>query len=244
MMGMHGVRMWQDHGLCYQGRHVAWMMSKAASKQKLIILPMCSFPSHYARQEHHCKPVTHLVSYQASGEHLVASLGDNQLTVYTGTHLGHHIGVVVRYTHEASECSTGGRLRSACWLPPGAVAGARTPGDICLAVGGEDRAVSLISLAEARVLGVLSGHSASVVGLAGVPANAERPGRLAALSTDAVITLWDTEAMRRVWSLKIANAHTLVRRVRMGCCPASMAVLGSGKVVACLAWMFFRDISM
>jgi hypothetical protein len=59
----------------------------------------------------------------------------------------------------------------------------------CLqAVGCEGRRVQVISLAEARVVAAMDGHSAEVASLSAADA---RPGLLASLATDGEVRLWD-----------------------------------------------------
>lgn len=56
------------------------------------------------------------------------------------------------------------------------------------AVGGEDKAIQIISVAESRVVAVLRGHKAEVVALASA---SQQPGLLVSLSTDGDVRIWD-----------------------------------------------------
>lgn len=56
------------------------------------------------------------------------------------------------------------------------------------AVGGEDKAIQIIGVAESRVVAVLRGHKAEVVALASA---SQKPGLLVSLSTDGDVRIWD-----------------------------------------------------
>lgn len=81
-------------------------------------------------------------------------------------------------------------------------------GNARLAIAGDDAAVSIISMAEARVTTLLQGHVAAVTDLA---ANPSQPGALAALSSDGSVALWDLGSERQRGPCSTSHAASLVR---------------------------------
>jgi len=118
-----------------------------------------------------------------------ASIGGSCASVYTTGHFSGEVALVCSFDNAATEHTAGGPLTCCCWLN-GRGWSQHPHGDACLAVGGEDRTVSVISVVEAHVVALLRGHAAEVVDLAapvGDPA-------LASLAADGEVRLWDVVA--------------------------------------------------
>ncbi|KAL6778084.1 hypothetical protein ACKKBG_A16860 [Auxenochlorella protothecoides x Auxenochlorella symbiontica] len=160
-------------------------------------------------KESHGGAVTGLACCSATpgAGNLVASIGSNHATVYDGTHLADHVSVAVQFVNSATAHTPGGNLRAATWLHP--MPETTEPGchgNARLAIAGDDAAVSIISMAEARVTTLLQGHVAAVTDLA---ANPSQPGALAALSSDGSVALWDLGSERQRGPCSTSHAASL-----------------------------------
>jgi hypothetical protein len=97
---------------------------------------------------------------------LFATCGGDFATVYDDEHFGDHVAVVAQFKNEKTKHSAGGELTAVAWVDARGFTGHEF-GDALLAVGGgNDNAVQIFSVAEARVVRMLKGHVGSVVALA------------------------------------------------------------------------------
>ncbi|KAG1680725.1 hypothetical protein FOA52_008057 [Chlamydomonas sp. UWO 241] len=140
-------------------------------------------------KESHCSPVHAVVFNTTSRElrNLVASVGGNQATVYDDSHMGDYVAVVVHFANQATEHHAGGDLSACAWISAAGLSN-HPNGDAWLTVAGKDPVIQILSVAEARVIGQLPGHTSEVTHLC---SPAGLPGLLLSLSRDGNIRLWD-----------------------------------------------------
>ncbi|DBA88802.1 TPA: hypothetical protein ACH3X1_004216 [Trebouxia sp. C0004] len=140
-------------------------------------------------KESHCSPVHQLAfNYTDEGmQNLFATVGNEQATVYDDLHMGDFIAVVVNFANQKTEHADGGELHTCTWLS-GQHDTPHPHGDALLAVAGADHNISVISIVEARVIGLLKGHTKDVVDLS---ACSSKPGLLVSLSKDGNARVWD-----------------------------------------------------
>lgn len=141
-------------------------------------------------KESHCSPVNHLAfNYTDAGmQNLFATVGKDQATIYDDLHMGEFIAVVVNFTNQKTEHADGGELHVCTWLHARHVT-QHPHGDALLAVAGADHNISIISIVEAQVIGLLKGHTKDVVDLSACPG---KPRLLVSLSKDGNVRVWDT----------------------------------------------------
>ncbi|KAG2499903.1 hypothetical protein HYH03_002191 [Edaphochlamys debaryana] len=140
-------------------------------------------------KESHCSPVFDLVFNTLSPEHanLFATVGKDQATVYDDEHMGDHLSTVVHYVNNPDEHHKGGDLTCCGWVQAEGV-NSHELGDAWLAVSGPEGAIQVISVVEAQVTQLLTGHTCEVVELRGCLGV---PGLLASLAVDGGLRLWD-----------------------------------------------------
>ncbi|KAI8471682.1 MAG: WD40-repeat-containing domain protein [Monoraphidium minutum] len=139
-------------------------------------------------KESHCRAIQALAFNleHPACRHLFATVARGQVTVYDDEHLGDHISVVLQYAPPPAASGQPVDVYACAWLPPQHAA----PDDAWLAVGASDRAVHVISAAEAAVIRLLPGHGADPVDLSTC---ATAPRLLLALCRDGGARLWDVE---------------------------------------------------
>ena len=94
---------------------------------------------------------------------LFATCGGDFATVYDDEHFGEHVAVVAQFKNEATRHTAGGELTAVAWVDARGFT-RHEFGDALLAVGGgDDNAVQIFSVAEARVVRMLKGHVGAVV---------------------------------------------------------------------------------
>eukprot|EP00887_Chlorella_sp_A99_P005555 scaffold1.g5555.t1 len=144
---------------------------------------------------------------------LFATVGSDQATIYDDEHMGDYVAVAVHFTNAPSEHAPGGELAAMAWLAGDAGLPPQPQGDALLAVGGADAAVSVISVAEARVVRLLRGHSKEVAELAACTA---RPALLLSLARDGELRLWHVPSETCLSSLQ--TDATAIAMSPDGCC--------------------------
>jgi WD40 repeat protein len=129
------------------------------------------------------------ISHTSLGN-LFATCGGDFATVYDDEHFGDNVAVVSQFKNEKTTHVGGGELSCVCWVD---ARGFTTHefGDALLAVGGgEDNVVQIFSVAEAKVMRLLKGHSGKLVALAS-GASDDGGAYLAVLATNGTVTVWD-----------------------------------------------------
>ena len=145
---------------------------------------------------------------------LFATCGGDFATVYDDEHFGDHVAVVAQFKNEKTKHSAGGELTAVAWVDARGFTGHEF-GDALLAVGGgNDNAVQIFSVAEARVVRMLKGHVGSIVALAAGAAgdadaaDAKNVGgsRLAVLDSNGTVTVWNWRTAQVVCAFKAGDA--------------------------------------
>jgi WD40 repeat protein len=148
---------------------------------------------------------------------LFATCGGDFATVYDDEHFGDHVAVVAQFKNEKTKHSAGGELTAVAWVDARGFTGHEF-GDALLAVGGgNDNAVQIFSVAEARVVRMLKGHVGSVVALAAGAAassadadtSAVGASRLAVLDSNGTVTVWNWRTAQVVCAFKAGDAIAL-----------------------------------
>lgn len=129
-------------------------------------------------------------------KNLFATIGGSTVTVYDDEHFGDHTAVVAQYVHEATEHERGGKITSMCWVTQSAekenaATGGTTHefGDAVLAIGDENGVISVISIAENRVVSRIDAHpGAAVRDMDGASA---RDGFVVSVGKDGFLKAWD-----------------------------------------------------
>ena len=130
---------------------------------------------------------------------LFATCGGDFATVYDDEHFGEHVAVVAQFKNEATRHTAGGELTAVAWVDARGFT-RHEFGDALLAVGGgDDNAVQIFSVAEARVVRMLKGHVGAVVALAAGARDGETQNnqvqdgasRLAVLDSNGTVTVWN-----------------------------------------------------
>ncbi|KAG2448386.1 hypothetical protein HYH02_006968 [Chlamydomonas schloesseri] len=153
-------------------------------------------------KESHGSPILDLVFNSVTPGHhnLFASIGKDQVTIYDDEHMGDYLGVVVHYVNSA----TGGDVSCCAWVQTAGIS-RHELGDACLAVSGPEGVIQVISVAEARVVALLKGHTSEVTELRGC---AGVPGLLLSLGGDGGMRLWDVAAGACLAALNCADITT------------------------------------
>ncbi|PNW85304.1 hypothetical protein CHLRE_03g180050v5 [Chlamydomonas reinhardtii] len=157
-------------------------------------------------KESHASPILDLVFNSVTPGHhnLFASIGKDQVTIYDDEHMGDYLGVVVHYVNSATPHHAGGDVTCCAWVQTAGIS-RHELGDACLAVSGPEGAIQVISVAEARVVALLKGHSCEVTELRGC---AGVPGLLLSLGCDGGMRLWDVAAGVCLAELSCADITT------------------------------------
>ncbi|CAK0786987.1 hypothetical protein CVIRNUC_010203 [Coccomyxa viridis] len=147
-------------------------------------------------KESHCRPVRQLLfnAVDASCSNLFATVGGDQATVYDDMHMGDYIAVVLNFVNARTSHAAGQGLQALAWLSAEELSG-HPNGDAFLAVAGSAGEIGVISLVEARVVSLITGHPGAVVSLSAVPG---RPGMLTSLGRDGTVRFWDVVTQQRL----------------------------------------------
>ena len=143
---------------------------------------------------------------------LFATCGGDFATVYDDEHFGDHVAVVAQFKNEKTNHSAGGELTAVVWVDARGFT-RHEFGDALLAVGGgDDNAVQIFSVAEARVVRMLKGHAGAIVALAAGAAGAGAgagASRLAVLDSNGTVTVWNWRTARVVCAFEAGDAIAL-----------------------------------
>ena len=148
---------------------------------------------------------------------LFATVGGDFATVYDDEHFGEHVAVVAQFKNEKTNHSAGGELTAVVWVDARGFT-RHEFGDALLAVGGgDDNAVQIFSVAEARVVRMLKGHVGAVVALAAGARDGETQknqvqdgaSRLAVLDSNGTVTVWNWRTARVVCAFEAGDAIAL-----------------------------------
>ncbi|KAG2442615.1 hypothetical protein HXX76_002700 [Chlamydomonas incerta] len=157
-------------------------------------------------KESHASPILDLAFNSVTPGHhnLFASIGKDQVTIYDDEHMGDYLGVVVHYVNSPTPHHRGGDVSCCAWVQTAGLS-RHELGDACLAVSGPEGVIQVISVAEARVVALLKGHSGEVTELCGC---AGVPGLLLSLGADGGMRLWDVPAGACLAELSCADITT------------------------------------
>jgi len=146
---------------------------------------------------------------------LFATCGGDFATVYDDEHFGEHVAVVAQFKNEATRHTAGGELTAVAWVDARGFT-RHEFGDALLAVGGgDDNAVQIFSVAEARVVRMLKGHVGTIVALAAGARDGETKkkqdgaSRLAVLDSNGTVTVWNWRTAQVVCAFKAGDAIAL-----------------------------------
>ena len=143
---------------------------------------------------------------------LFATCGGDFATVYDDEHFGEHVAVVAQFKNEKTEHTAGGELTCVSWVDARGFT-KHEFGDALLAVGGgDDHAVQIFSVAEAKVVRMLKGQGFKIVALAAGAADGNvttGASRLAILDTNATVTVWDWRAATVICAFATGDAISL-----------------------------------
>ena len=152
------------------------------------------------RENHGARATTRVEFARGSTrtENLYATCGGNVVTVYDDEHFGDHAAIVAQYAHETTAHQVGGEITCACWArsedekeneTATTRGGGHEFGDAILTAGDEHGWISVISVAENRVVARLNAHPGSrVVDLDGARA---RDGFVVSVGEDGFLKAWD-----------------------------------------------------
>ena len=150
-------------------------------------------------RENHGASCTRLIELAPSDGacgNLFATVGGKTLTVYDDEHFGEHAAVVAQYAHETTEHQRGGEITAMCWVRwsadkenLGAGRRAHEFGDAVLAIGDEHGFVSVISVAENRVVARINAHQGKAV--RDMDGASARDGFIVSIGDDGMLKAWD-----------------------------------------------------
>lgn len=135
----------------------------------------------------------------ARTSNLYATCGGSAVTVYDDAHFGDHTAIVAQYAHETTAHQTGGEITCVCFArseddekeneTATTRGGGHEFGDAIVTAGDEHGWISVISVAENRVVGRLNAHPGSrVVDVDGACA---RDGFVVSVGEDGFLKAWD-----------------------------------------------------
>jgi WD40 repeat protein len=132
---------------------------------------------------------------------LYATCGGKTATVYDDEHFGDHTAIVAQYVHETTEHQVGGEITCVCWARNEGEKeneattttrrreGEHEFGDAILTVGDEHGWISVISVAENRVVARLNAHPGSKV--RDMDSACARDGFVVSVGDDGFLKAWD-----------------------------------------------------
>jgi len=142
-----------------------------------------------------CTRVIELAPSESACGNLFATVGGKTLTVYDDEHFGEHAAVVAQYAHETTEHQEGGEITAMCWVRwsvdkenANVRRRAHEFGDAVLAIGDEHGFVSVISVAENRVVARIKAHASAVRDMDGARG---RDGFIVSIGDDGMLKAWD-----------------------------------------------------
>lgn len=136
-------------------------------------------------KENHLAPVEMLLYHpKESNRHMLATSGANMVSIYDNNHCGGHLDLSCFLQNVETEYAKGGAVTSIAWLQQPNT----WENEALLAFAGVEGEVSVMSVANCRVVGLFQGHSGRVVDIAAHPT---LPGVVLSAGADGTVRMWN-----------------------------------------------------
>jgi len=152
----------------------------------------------------------------------VASVAADQVNVYRAKWMD----LAMHFVNQANEYTKGGNLAALCYV--------RSPDEnnVLLAVGGDEGAVVVLSLAECRAVALLKGHTAPITRIIAHPT---RQNCIASLASGDGVRVWDIALETCLCHIDLSNNVQFVGR-GLAFDNSSLLVVSVDKALRFYAW--------
>jgi WD40 repeat protein len=146
------------------------------------------------------------IAFNSIGHHkgLVGTVAKNQANIYDNQHVGTAFDLMCNFDNIKTEYTDGGVLNHCAWVE------AQAKTNSLLAVAGESKDISVISVQDLRVTYLLQGHTDEIVGLCPIKLNSNTGNcSLLSISKDNTVRVWNVEKEQCVYVCEYNNPTSI-----------------------------------